>query len=216
DSAGAPGLAYFTKGASLRGTLAFWRPGTSTATAITDSNTTDVLMPVTRRPSVSLVFAGTTPRVAFHLLRADPVAGMGGPEPMTDANPELWTAVASDAAGTSWSAPVGMPRTGNMAAMRFNSTRWYQGLAVHPNGSVTVAGAYLANGTTMTQCAGGPKVAKSTDGQSFTTCVPANTPYGQSGEWLTLFGHAPGKVTITFFIEQRVMMRNQIVLYLEP
>jgi hypothetical protein len=217
DSAGAPGVAYFTKGASLRGTLAFWRPSTTTATAITDSDMTDVVMPNTRRPSVSLVFVGTTPRVAFHLLRADPVVGMGGAEPMTDSNPELWTSVASDAAGTSWSPPVGMPRTGNMVAMRFNSTRWYQGLAVHPNGSVTIAGAYLANGTTNTLCAGSPKIATSTTGTSFMTCVPMGTPYtGQAGEWLSLHSHAPNKVTMTFFYEQPVMMRNQIVLYREP
>jgi hypothetical protein len=216
DSAGAPGLAYFTKGASLRGTLAFWRPGSATASPITDSNMTDVLMPATRRPSVSLVFVGTTPRVAFHLLRADPVVGMGGAEPMTDSNPELWTSVASDASGASWSTPVGMPRNGNMVAMRFNSTRWYQGLAVHPNGSITIAGAYLANGTTNTLCGGGPKIARSTDGMSFTTCVPMNTTYGQSGEWLSLYSHAANKVTLTFFYEQPVMMRNQIVLYREP
>jgi hypothetical protein len=216
DGAGNPGLAYFTKGASLRGTLAFWRPGSASATTITDSNMTDVLMPATRRPSVSLVFVGTTPRVAFHLLRADPVVGMGGAEPMTDSNAELWTSVASDASGTSWSAPVGMPRTGNLVAMRFNSTRWYQGLAVHPNGSMTLAAAFLGNGTTNTLCGGGPKISTSPNGTTFTTCVPMNTTFGQSGEWLSLYGHAPNKVTITFFYEQAVMMRNQIVLYREP
>jgi hypothetical protein len=214
DADGNAGLAYFTKGASLRATLAFWRPGTSTATEIASSNMTDVLTPVERRPSVTLVFVGTTPRVAFHLLRTDPVLnGM-----MTDSNPELWTSVASSAAGTSWSTPVGAPRNGDFATMRFNTTQWYQGLVVHPNGSMTMGGAFLSRGTINTLCAGGPKLARSMDGMSFETCSPMNTPLNFAGDWLSMWGHAPNKVSLVFFYDRRASdaVRGGVILYREP
>jgi hypothetical protein len=214
DGDGNPGLAYFTKGASLRATLAFWRPSGSTAIEIANSGNTDVLMPVERRPSVSLVFVGTTPRVAFHLLRADPVVmGM-----MTDQNPELWTSVASDAAGSTWSSPVGLPRNGDFQAMRFNTTQWYQGLVVHPNGGMTIGAAFLSRGTVNTLCAGGPKLAKSDNGMSFMTCSPMNTPLNFAGEWLSMWSHAPNKVTVAFFYDRRAsdLVRGGVTIYREP
>ncbi|MBE2248784.1 MAG: hypothetical protein IAE78_04480 [Myxococcus sp.] len=214
DADGNPGLAYFTIGASLRATLAFWRPSTTIATAVTSSDMTDVLMPADRKPSVSLVFVGTTPRLAFHLLRADPVAmGM-----MTDQNPELWTAVATDATGTAWSMPVGVPRNGDFQTMRFNTTQWYQGLVVHPNGSLTIGGAFLSRGTVNTLCAGGPKLARSDTGDTFMTCSPMNTPLNFAGEWLTMWGHAPNKVTVVFFYDRRAneQVRGGVTVYREP
>ena len=214
DGDGNAGLAYFAKGASLRATLAFWRPSGSTANEITSSDMTDVLRPVERRPSVSLVFVGTTPRVAFHLLRADPVVtGM-----MTDQNPELWTSVATDASGSSWSTPVGVPRNGDFQAMRFNTTQWYQGLVVHPNGSTTIGAAFLSRGTVNTLCAGGPKLAKSDNGMSFTTCSPMNTPLNFAGDWLSMWGHAPNKVTVAFFYDRRAsdLVRGGVTIYREP
>lgn len=214
DGDGNPGLAYFTKGASLRATLAFWRPSGSTANEIANSGTTDVLMPVERRPSVSLIFVGTTPRVVFHLLRADPVVmGM-----MTDQNPELWTSVAADASGSTWSMPVGVPRNGDFQAMRFNTTQWYQGLVVHPNGSMTIGAAFLSRGTVNTLCAGGPKLAKSDDGMSFMTCSPMNTPLNFAGDWLSMWSHAPNKVTVAFFYDRRAsdLVRGGVTIYREP
>lgn len=213
DGDGVPGLAYFTKGASLRATLAFWRPGSASAHAISDSAMTDVLTPAERRPSVSLVFVGTTPRVAFHLLRADPVlSGM-----MTDQNTELWTSVATDASGSTWSAPVGMPRNGDFVTMRFNTTQWYQGLVVHPNGSMTLGAAFLSRGTVNTLCAGGPKLSKSDTGMNFMTCAAANTPLNFAGEWLSMWGHAPGKVTMVFFYDRRAsdLVRGGLTVYRE-
>lgn len=215
DGDGAPGLAYFSAGASLKATLAFWRPGAAAATAVTDSDQADVLRPVERQPSVSLAFAGTTPRLAFHLLRAEPVLnGM-----MTDQAPELWTSIATDATGTTWSAPVGVPRTGDFQAMRFNTTQWYQGLAIHQGGAITIGAAFLSRGTVNTLCAGGPKFAKSTNnGMSFETCSPTNTPLNFAGEWLSLWAHANNKVTTVFFYDRRVndAIRGGLVLYREP
>lgn len=221
DATGAPGLSYFTKGASFRATLAFWRPGTPTPSVIASSEMTDVLMPEARRPSVSLIFSGTVPRVAFHLLRADPVEMMplpGMTERVTDSNSELWTRTATDASGTMWSAPVGMPRTGNMASMRFNSTQWYQAVVAQQNGALTVAGAFLSKGTTNTICGGGPKIAKSTDGSTFMTCAPNNTPFTFAGEWLSMFSHAPDRVTVVFFFDRRVsdQLSGGITMWREP
>jgi hypothetical protein len=222
DGEGNPGLAYFTKGASLRATLAFWRPSGSTAHEIANSGMTDVLMPVERRPSVSLVFVGATPRVAFHLLRADPVEGPmplpGSIERPTDSDSELWTTLASDSAGTQWGPLVGIPRNGNMVAMRFNSTRWYQGLVVHPAGAITLSGAHLSKGATNTLCGGGPKLAKSSNGLSFDTCSAVNPTPFQAGEWLSMWGHAPNKVTLVFFYDRRAsdLVRGGVTIYREP
>ena len=214
DGDGTPGLAYFTRGASLRATLAFWRPGTASATEVTNSNMTDVLVVADRKPSVTLAFAGTTPRVAFHLLRADPVLnGM-----MTDSNSELWTSVATDASGSSWSMPVGMPRNGDFATMRFNTTQWYQGLVIHTGGAITIGGAFLSRGTINTLCSGGPKLSKSTNGTTFETCSPMNTPLNFAGEWLSMWGHAANKVTLAFFYDRRAsdLVRGGVILYREP
>jgi hypothetical protein len=111
-----------------------------------------------------------------------------------------------------------VPRNGDFQAMRFNTTQWYQGVVAHPGGSLTIAGAFLSHGTINTLCAGGPKLAKSTNGATFETCAPMNTPFNFAGEWLSMWSHAPNKVTIAFFYDRRVSdaLRGGVMLYREP
>ncbi len=137
---------------------------------------------------------------------------------MTDQNPELWTSLATGPDGTAWSPLVGMPRNGDFQTMRFNTTQWYQGLVVHQGGALTIAGAFLSHGSINTQCAGGPKIAKSTDGTTFTTCAPMNSSLNFAGEWLSMWSHATNKVTIAFFYDRRAsdQVRGGVVLYKEP
>jgi hypothetical protein len=64
----------------------------------------------------------------------------------------------------------------------------------------------------------GPKLARSADGMTFTTCSPANTPLQRAGQWVTLWQHRPGKLTLLFHYEPRANpnMPGGIVMWREP
>jgi hypothetical protein len=186
DSAYQPGIAAFqVRGPGAAAAVAFWRPG-SMPTAIADSNGLDV-SPSLLRPSVALTFAGTTPHVAYHLRRT--------PETNTDSDPELFYAVATDGTGTSWKTPVAIPRN-DTGLGAVHSTRWYEAITVDATGNIAIgANFYLHGGVTL---CGGPKLARSSDGLTFQTCAPNPTPVQFAGEWLTMWHHQPGKLTMVF------------------
>ncbi len=206
DGNGNPGVAYFVADPmpmSFTASLVFWRPGTTTATVIASSGSTEVLQPALLMPGVALTYVGQLPRVAFHLRNTPRMSAM-------DNTSELFFAAASDAAGTMWGTPVALPRNGN--GMTFNSTRWYSGLSVDATGKVVVAGYFSEGGFTGGQC-GGPKLGRSNDGASFTVCAPGDTPYNFAGEWLTLWPHTMGgKVTLIFATDGARTLGNGTVL----
>ncbi len=208
DDGGNPGVAYFVAGAAPFATLAFWRPGTAAATVVADSAAVDVLTQAERRPSVTLTFAGALPRVAYHLRNLPPLA-------TADDTTELWYAAATDAAGSAWATPVPIPRNGD--ATRFNSTRWFQAVVAETSGKATVAAYFGANGIVGAQC-GGPKLARSDTGTSFLTCAPVNTPFNFAGEYLSLWSHKPGKLTLVFHSDSRSnpAAKPGVVLWREP
>ena len=217
DSAGNPGLLYFASSAGVPTiTLAFWRPGTATSTVIADSALVQLLGVIGRDPSATLSFAGDKPRAAFHLRHVSPtLLADGGVDPADD-TPELFYAAATDAAGITWSAPVPMPRNGD--GLKYNSTRWYQGLVVDASGRISLAADFAANGIVGGQCAG-PKLARSTDGMSFTTCSPSQTPFNFAGDWLSLWPHnAAGKLTMIFYYDLRTnpLAKPGVAMWREP
>lgn len=192
DGAGNPGVAFFVSDPApmtFTASLVFWRPGTTTATVIASSGTTEVLQPALLMPGVALTFAGENPRVAFHLRNTPRLSTM-------DNTTELFFASASSAAGTTWSTPVALPRNGNGTI--FNSTRWYSGIVVDAAGKVAIAAFHSEGGFTGGQC-GGPKLGRSNDGTSFTVCAPGETPYNFAGEWLSLWPYSSaGKLNLIF------------------
>lgn len=190
DAAGAPGIAFFKDTLGGFAELDFWRPG-GAPHAIADSGAVDVSL-ADRRPSVTLVFVGEVPHVAFHLRNQEPAA-------QVDQTPELFYAKASSADGASWSAPAPMPRNGD--GTKFHSTRFYQGLVIADSGRVSVAGYFAANGA-IANC-GGPKLSRSDDGVTFTTCSPLGSPVQFGGEWLSLWQHTQGKLTLIFHYDNR-------------
>jgi hypothetical protein len=210
DAAGHVGLAYFESpnlAPMSVATLAFWRPGAQ-PTVVADSGAVDVLSGSDRLPSVSLSFAGEAPRLAYHLRKVLPLAS-------ADDTTELWYAQASDPSGATWAAPVGIPRNGD--TVTFNSTRWYQAVAADATGRAAVAADFVTAGFTPAQC-GGPKLSRAPDGATFTTCSPGTSPVHYGGDWISLWSHAPGKLTLLFYYDTRTTasLKGGVVMWREP
>jgi len=207
DKAGNPGVvAAFEQSAGMDVGIAFWRPGTSTATVIASSMGTDNST-ATTKPSASLAFdSNAVPRVAYHLLTPT-------------ANAQLWYAAATTVDGTTWSTPVAMPR--NSAGTTYEGTRWYQSLAIDSTGKLAI-GANHASSPIPQPCTGGPKIARSSDGTSWTVCRPDTTTttstFGFAGEWVRAGFHAPGKVTLGFTYENRSnpLVKGGVVIWRDP
>jgi hypothetical protein len=206
DSTGAAGVAFFVNSALNTADLAFWRPGALPLT-VASANGLDLTTPDTRRPSVSLTFEGTTPHVAFHLRNVEPSA-------MTDQTPELFYAKATNPAGSTWNAPVAIPRNGS--ATTFHRTAWYQAITLDSTGRVNIAANFQGNGA-QSNC-GGPKLSRATDGMTFTTCSPASSQLQIGGAWISMWPHRPGKQTIVFHYDNRANpnLKPGIVMWREP
>lgn len=197
DAAGKPGLAYFLEGAAPDPVvLAFWRPGAA-PTKVADSEGKSDLY-----PSVSLTFAGALPRLAFHLKSADPAV-------------LLRYGAATDPGGTSWAAPVAIPRNGSVGAL--DGTKWHQAVAV--SGNKLAIAAYYGIATAPPQLCGGPKLALSQDGTSFTVCSPdKGLEFGQAGLWINAAYSRAGKLTLAFLYDSQANPSHPagVTLWLEP
>ena len=186
DSAGDVALAFFLFAADpASAELAFWRPTTGGG-VVASADGFDLTV-AGREPSVSLTFEGTTPHLAFHLPKSD----------AADAT-QLWYLKSSDS-GTAWGTPVAIPR--NSSGAIFHSTQWYQAIAVEADGKVSIAAPWSALGT-QSNC-NGPKLARSSDGVTFQTCSPVGSPIQRGGDYLSLWSHKPGKLTLIFFYDSR-------------
>ncbi|MEW6430452.1 MAG: hypothetical protein AB1730_02990 [Myxococcota bacterium] len=206
DADGAPAVAFFKDALGGLAELVYWRPGSASVHTIATSGAVDVSQ-ADRLPSVTLTFVGAVPHVAYHLRNV-------APDPMNDQTPELFYAKATDSTGSSWATPVAIPRNGN--GVTYHSTRYYQGLTVEASGRTRVAANFAANGA-LTMC-GGPKLARSDDGATFTTCAPTGSPIQFGGEWLSLWQHAPGKLTLIFHYDNRANanLKPGVVMWREP
>lgn len=204
DAAGNAGLAYFTgpTGAGAGAvSLLFWRPSGTTTTKVADSGA----VAITRPPSVSLTFSGANPRVAYHL----PLA--------TSVNAQLWYAAAADAAGSTFM-PVEIPR--NFAGTVFEGTANFQAIALDPAGKIAIAANHV--GPSVDQgCKGGPKVARSNDGTTFTTCRPdtgSNGVFGFAGLWMSAAFHKADKITLAFAYEtnSNPSIKGGVIVFRQP
>ncbi len=200
DAEGNAAVAFFVPVNATSADLAFWRVG-SNANAIASADMFDVTV-AGREPSVSLTFAGTTPHLAYHLQKVDAV----------DAT-QLWYLKALDT-GTTWAAPAAIPRNSSSAGI-FHSTQWYQAITVEAAGQVSIAAPWSATGTQV-NC-NGPKLARSSDGASFMTCSPLNSPIQRGGDWVSLWSHKPNKLTLIFSYDSRTnpSIKPGVVLWRE-
>lgn len=212
DSAGNPGLAYFVGPAPV--SALFWRP---TAPAVTHKVGDSGGAPIVRTPSVALTFAGgTNGKVAYHLPSLVTDGGVAADGGTAVADAQLVYGAASDAAGTTWTA-VGIPRNGILPTLE--GTQWFQAIAVDSAGKIAIA-ANHQSGAVPQQCTGGPKVATSTDGTTFTTCRAeggATATWGFAGTWINAGFHKTGKLTLAFTNENPSHpLKAGVIVYRQP
>jgi hypothetical protein len=151
DSSGVPAIAFIGEPddgtptpAAYNSSMMYWNSTTSQPLVVTDSN--DVQ---NDRPDISLVFEGTSPRVAGHLVAA------------TDATYDLTFVASPD--GVTWGAPVHLPEDGT------TTTRFTSALASAGGGHLAVVSDI--NTGSMSPCGDNPYVATSSDdGTSWTAC----------------------------------------------
>ena len=161
DSAGKPGIAYWTIQGSYNSILAFWRPNSDSAVTVIDSNQiqNDFV-------EVKLTFYGTQARIAAQVVRDD--QGPSGYERY------FWVAAQN---GTGFAAAVGLPSDGNSAL-------GYGSLGVGSSGQAALVVARVGGNDNGVQC-GNPKLSRSSNLVNWTTCSPyplADEPYKLS-DW---------------------------------
>ncbi|OGQ88053.1 MAG: hypothetical protein A2289_20470 [Deltaproteobacteria bacterium RIFOXYA12_FULL_58_15] len=198
DENGEPGIAYFLGAMFGLGspdwynvTLAFWRPG-QTASLVTDS-----VNQQNDTSSVSLVFLGTRPVVAYHLGReAPPTAN------------DLWLSQPTD--GSIWGTPLPLPRDGS------DITIWYQSLATDSADNAFIA-AYFMAGSGNGQF-GGPKILRSSDLTSWTLSSPDATLIPDfAGEYVDTAYAGNDKLNMVFFYSNTgAELDTGVVFWREP
>jgi uncharacterized protein (TIGR03437 family) len=152
DNSGLPAVAYayhdLDNGSDL---VYFWRPSSTTATRVTTSNGFNNM---TGAPDLRLVFDGKNPRILTLMQRS------------STTGTDLWLLPSNDG-GTTWATPMQMPNDGD-AGLHALIT-----LAVGPQGQVTVSASASGWATDSMKC-GFPKLSRSSDLTTWTTCGPGN------------------------------------------
>lgn len=195
DSAGAPAVAYVMGAPSLHPTpymqaVLFARPG-SAAVRAGDSNNTQ-----NDAPQLALAFDGLKPRIAAHLSRAS-VAG-------ANAN---WVFGSNDGAAFTMSQ---VPDDAEDQGAQYMDLDFEggKGVVIYEFGSARDPGA-----------CGGPKLSRSADGTTWTTCGIDTQTRQLLGEYVTAELNGAGKL-ITAFREDTVdsagRFKPGIVLHVEP
>lgn len=170
DGSGAPAVSYFGKEAAGYNTpLYFVRPGSS-AVKVTDSMNVqnDVV-------SQSLVFDGTKPRIAHHLVAT------------ANATYDMRFSTSND--GMNWSTNP-LPRGGGM-----QQSSAFEALAIDSMGAHAVAANWTqgpANGCS------GPILIRSMDAMTFTGCGPDPKTFGPAGSWVNLSYGSDRKLRMAF------------------
>lgn len=209
DADGNAGIAFLVNAGLNMADLAYWHPPAQAAVAVS-GNMIDLSIARERAPSVSLTFVGNVPHVAYHLRTVEPLA-------MNDNTTELSYAKADSAAAATWTV-IPIPRNGS--ATTFHTTRWYQSIFIEPTGRVNIAANFGANGA-QSNC-GGPKLSRAADGMNFMTCAPVGYPTQFAGEWISMWSHRPGKLTIIFAYDaptgsrSNAMLKPGIAMWREP
>ena len=175
DESGAPALAYWQKANnSPQWTLAYWRPGQDAPLKVADTGAS------TYPPDgVLLTFAGAQPRIVLD-------------SRLDRAQISSHYSVASSDGGATWTKPSPIPDDGNEHIAGFMS------LAVARDGRALFAGDVIGGNTQGMKCSW-PKISRSADFVSWTTCAPQNAQYPQIR---TLYGsviHAPSGVFYLVF-----------------
>lgn len=156
DSAGKPGIAFWTIQGSYNSILAFWRPNDAAAATVIDSAQVQ-----NDFVEVKLAFYGTQARVMAQVVRDDQ-----GPSGYAR---YFWVAVQN---GAGFASPVGLPSDGNSAL-------GYGSFGIGSSGQAALAIARVGGNDNGVLC-GNPKLSRSSNLVNWTTCSPyplADEPY---------------------------------------
>jgi hypothetical protein len=184
DSNGAPAIAYWAR--PIKGkvwTLVLWRPATNQSGKVIDSGTAGY-----DPDGVLLAFAGLQPRF-FIDARLDQ---SGGPTHLS---------LFSNDEGATWSRPAPIPDDGNERMSGFMTA------AVGPNGSAAFAGDVVGGNTTGMKCAW-PKLSRTNDLRSWTTCTPQGGPQSVTRTRWGSVSFAPSGMLYLIF-QNRLMTPTQ-------
>jgi hypothetical protein len=154
--------------------MMFWRPSSAQPSVARATTWTD---PGVR---VRLAFAGTSPQIAA-LTNFGTKGDDGGP----------WVFHASDD-GKTWAAPVRIPTDGNFA--------WGTNLAIAATPGAGAVSATLGGGNSAGVKCGGPKLSRTTDFTTWTTCSPtmdATTRFNY--QFPALAYTSDGKLVVAFY-----------------
>lgn len=180
DADGAPALAYWLRPSSGSvWTLAYWRPGNEQATKVTDSGDSGYAP-----DGVLLAFSGRQPGIVLdsRLHRAQASSH--------------YSTVSKDN-GATWSAPAVIPDDGN------EHMGGYMSFAMAAEGHAAFAGDVAGGNTTGMRC-GWPKLARSSDMISWTTCAPQGEA---KTDTRTLWGtvvFAPSRMLYLVFLNRQI------------
>ena len=175
DADGTPAIAYWLRPASgAVWTLALWRPGSEQAVKVADSG--DSGYPP---DGVLLAFSGHQPGIVLDSrLHRGQVSSH-------------YSTVSKDN-GATWSVPAPIPDDGN------EHIAGYMSFAVAPNGSAAFAGDVVGGNTTGMRC-GWPKLSRSPDMVSWTTCAPQGQAQGVTRtNWGTVIFAPSGMLYLVF------------------
>jgi len=153
DNTGTPGLAFWTSPAKGdNSVLGYWKPGSLNSVAVTDTNNN-----VNGLIGCDLTFFGTQPRIAMFAVR-DTTSSW------------VWTSMSNDA-GVTWTPPANVPR--DVRALLGG----YISIAAGSKGQGAIVADFAGGSPAGMQC-GLPKLARSPDFTTWTTCSPtgAQTP----------------------------------------
>lgn len=198
DSAGAPAVAYLMGAVSGHATpnmdaVLFVRPG-GQAVRVGDSNNVQ-----NDSPQLALAFDGTKPRIAAHLVRASGQAG-------ANAN---WAFASND--GATFTAAQ-LPDDGDDQGAQ------YLDLSFSSGKGVTVY-EFGSNSASAPGSCGGPKVSRTSDATTWTTCGLDTETRQLIGEYVTSELTSAGKVVAVFredTVDKNARWEPGIVMYVEP
>jgi len=151
DSSGTPGIAYWLNPSSAYNSqLAFWRPGSGSATKVLDTNGIQ-----NDDAFVALAFFGTQPRVVVASARDD--------QYFARYDRAVW--VSTSTSGTTWTTPINLPNDGG------NSMDPVLSIAIGSQGQAGVIMETNGGSGEPGNCSF-PKISTSTNLTSWTTCAP--------------------------------------------
>ena len=195
DSAGNPGVAFIGADANTNSEL-FWRPGMAASVVAATNNGKQ-----NDDPDLKLAFAGTQPRLAF--------SGARDNNFFSDYDHSIWSMKSNDT-GNSWAPSANVVSDGNTS---IGGPLW---IDVGSAGQGVIVTELDGGNEDRVKC-GQPKISRSNDFLTWTTCAPGllNQPSLAGGYPVVRFG-ANDKIWLSFQNQYKNDLAAGVVVWREP